>query len=93
MPSPRLNREEFRRRFLSQYQDPVFEPLAGDLERLAAAAWDVYEHHRKAPRTQKAGGAFADPEYDLDVDWLQAREACARLRASTTIPTGLDASS
>src|SRR5829696_2510522 len=75
MPCPRLSREEFCRRFLSQYQDPIFEPLAGDLDRLAAAAWEVYEHQREAPRTQRAGGEFADPNYDLSVDWLQAREA------------------
>ena len=28
-----------------------------------------------APRTQKAGPEFADPEYDLAVDWIVARAA------------------
>jgi multimeric flavodoxin WrbA len=88
MPCPRLSREEFCRRFLSQYQDPIFEPLAGDLDRLAAAAWEVYEHHRKAPRTHKAGAEFADPDYDLSIDWLQAREAVRAAARRHDDPSG-----
>ena len=38
MPSPRLSAAEFRERFLSQFQDPSFEPLASELDRIAAAA-------------------------------------------------------
>jgi hypothetical protein len=34
----------------------------------------AYEHGRKAPRTRKAGSEFADPDYDLSVDWLAARD-------------------
>jgi multimeric flavodoxin WrbA len=75
MPSPRLDEREFRARFLSQYRDPAFEPLAAELDRIAAAAWDAYEHSRKAPHTRKAGAEFADPSYDLAVDWLDARAA------------------
>ena len=77
MPSPRLSAAEFRGRFLSQFQDPAFAPLAAELDEIAAAAWDAYEHHRKAPHTRKAGGEFADPNYDLSVDWLAARAAIA----------------
>jgi multimeric flavodoxin WrbA len=77
MPSPRLNEGEFRKRFLGQFQDPAFGPLAAELDRIAAAAWDAYDHSRKAPHTRKAGSEFADPTYDLAVDWLTAR---ARIR-------------
>src|SRR6266568_215546 len=77
MPSPRLNEGEFRRRFLGQFQDPAFDSLATELDKIAAAAWDAYEHSRKAPRTRKAGNEFADPDYDLSVDWLAARAAIA----------------
>jgi multimeric flavodoxin WrbA len=82
MPDPKLSQDEFKRRFLSQYRDPAFEPLAGELERIAAAAWDGYSNSRKSPRTRKAGPQFADPNYDLAVDWIAAREAVntARLR-------------
>jgi len=77
MPSPRLNAAEFRKRFLAQFQDPAFAPLAGELDKIAATAWDAYAHSRKAPRTRKAGDEFADPNYDLSVDWLAARTAIA----------------
>jgi multimeric flavodoxin WrbA len=75
MPSPRLSESEFRRRFLTQFQDPAFAPLAAELDKIAAVAWDGYLHSRKAPRTRKAGSEFADPDYDLSIDWLAAREA------------------
>src|SRR5215472_1446684 len=77
MPSPRLNEGEFRKRFLGQFQDPAFDSLAAELDKIAAVAWDAYEHSRKAPRTRKAGNEFADPNYDLSVDWLAARAAIA----------------
>src|SRR5262245_14437483 len=77
MPSPRMGEQEFRRRFLGQFRDPPFDPLAGELDKIASAAWDAYEHSRKAPRTRKAGSEFADPNYDLAVDWLDARAAIA----------------
>jgi multimeric flavodoxin WrbA len=77
MPSPRMGEREFRRRFLGQFTDPVFDPLAGELDKIASAAWDAYENSRKAPRTRKAGSEFADPSYQLSVDWLDARAAIA----------------
>jgi hypothetical protein len=77
MPSPRLSEGEFRKRFLAQFQDPAFDALARELDKIAAVAWDAYEHSRKAPQTRKAGNEFADPDYDLSVDWLAARAAIA----------------
>jgi multimeric flavodoxin WrbA len=74
-PDPTLDEGEFRKRFLQQFQDPAFEPLGGELQRVADAAWDAYSHHRKSPKTRKAGPGFADPEYDLAVDWIAAKEA------------------
>jgi hypothetical protein len=75
MPSPRLNEEEFRRRFLGRFQDPAYDPLQAELDRIAAAAWDAYSQSRKSPHTRKAGPGFADPDYELSVDWITAREA------------------
>ena len=74
MPSPRLDESEFRTRFLAQFIDPVFKPLAAELDEIASAAWDAYRHSRKSPITRKAGPEFADPDYDISVDWLAARE-------------------
>ena len=38
-------------------------------------AWDGYHNARKSPVTRKAGPEFADPHYDLSVDWLATRDA------------------
>jgi len=35
----------------------------------------AYSNSRKSPVTRKAGPDFADPDYDLAVDWLVARDA------------------
>jgi multimeric flavodoxin WrbA len=78
MPSPRLDASEFRRRFLDQFRDPAFDALAAELGKVADVAWDAYEHSRKSPRTRKAGPEFADPDYDLAVDWISARDAIQR---------------
>ena len=75
MPSVELSREEFEKRYRSRFADPAFEPLRRELDAITAAAWDAYSNSRKAPRTRKAGPGFADPDYDLSVDWLAAREA------------------
>jgi len=74
-PDPTLSEEEFRRRFRGQFQDPAFDPLSAELDRITAAAWDAYSHSRKSPRTRKAGPGFADPDYDLAVDWKAAQDA------------------
>jgi multimeric flavodoxin WrbA len=75
MPSPRLGEAEFKRRFLNQFVDPAFAPLEGELAKVAAAAWDAYANSRKSPKTRKAGSEFSDPDYELAVDWLDARRA------------------
>jgi multimeric flavodoxin WrbA len=80
MPDPRLSEAEFKSRFLSQFRDEAFSPLTQELDRVAAAAWDAYSHHRKSPLTRKAGQGFADPNYDLAVDWIAAREAVEAAR-------------
>lgn len=77
-PSPRLDEIQFKRRFLNQFQDPAYEPLKAELTKVAAAAWDAYANSRKSPRTRKAGPGFADPEYDLATDWLNAQAAVRR---------------
>ena len=77
MPSPQLDEATFRQRFLSRFIDPAFDTLSAELDAIAAAAWDGYSHHRKAPRTRKAGPGYADPDYDLAVDWLNAKAAIA----------------
>jgi hypothetical protein len=64
MTPRRLDRAEFERRFRARYQDPVFVSLQVELQAIMDAAWDAYANGRKAPRTQKAGIGFADPDYE-----------------------------
>ncbi|MBV9954300.1 MAG: flavodoxin family protein [Pseudolabrys sp.] len=75
MPPVKLGEHEFKKRFLSRFIDPAFEPLKAELDKIADAAWDGYKNSRKAPHTVKAGPGFADPDYDLSVEWLEARNA------------------
>ena len=81
MPSARVAYETFTARFLAQFQDPAYTPLAAELEKIAAAAWEGYSHERKSQRTRKAGPAFADPHYELALEWLEAREALIAAQA------------
>jgi multimeric flavodoxin WrbA len=90
MPSPELDEAEFKRRFLAQFADPSFEPLATELVRVSGAAWDAYINSRKAPRTRKAGEGYADPDYELALDWIAASMAvkeAARRHEDAAAPT------
>ncbi len=75
MPAVKLDEAEFRRRYMRQFVDPAFDAVRGDLDKVVAIAWDAYRNSRKAPITRKAGPAYADPDYDLAVDWLEAKAA------------------
>jgi multimeric flavodoxin WrbA len=74
-PSVELTRDEFRERFRAQFVDPAFETVAAELDAIEAVAWEAYHAHRKSPRTRKAGAGFADPEHELSIEWLAARDA------------------
>ncbi|HJT97641.1 MAG TPA: NAD(P)H-dependent oxidoreductase [Rhodanobacteraceae bacterium] len=71
----KLDRAEFERRLRLRYFDPVFERDEHPVARVVADAWDGYVESRKSPRTRKAGPGFADPDYELSVEWLDARAA------------------
>jgi multimeric flavodoxin WrbA len=71
---PQLTRAQFGERFRAQYFDPAYDKEKEALDRIEAVAWDVYRNDRKWPRTRKAGKGFADPEFELPVQWLETRE-------------------
>lgn len=75
MPSPRLDEGQFKQRFLAQFLDPAFEAVDRELAAVAEVAWQAYADSRKSPVTRKAGPGYADPDYELSVDWLAARSA------------------
>jgi multimeric flavodoxin WrbA len=70
-----LTREEFRARFLLRFFDPAFVGARDEVERVCALAWEAYDEYRKAPRTRRAGEGFADPDYELSIEWIAARAA------------------
>jgi multimeric flavodoxin WrbA len=74
MPDASLSRDEFDRRFRRRFYDPAFAPLQREIEQLADVAWEAYQGNRKAPRTERAGPGFADPGYQLSVEWRAASE-------------------
>ena len=73
----KLSREEFERRLRERFYDPEFDRVAAELDRVVEVAWTAYDSYRKSPRTRPAGEGFADPQFELPVEWLQAREAIA----------------
>jgi hypothetical protein len=70
-----LDRDEFARRVRARFYDPRFAREDDAIERIVDAAWDGYINARKSPLTRKAGPGFADPDYDLSVEWLETRAA------------------
>jgi multimeric flavodoxin WrbA len=74
MPSVQLDKAEFSKRFLARFYDPDYEPLKPELDKIVEAAWMTYNDYHKSPRTQKGGAGFADPDFELPIEWLEARE-------------------
>ena len=70
---PPLLRAEFGVRFRGAYHDPAFRAEDASIARLEEIAWLAYTEGRKAPFTQKAGPGYADPDYDLSADWVEAK--------------------
>ncbi|GMV21479.1 MAG: hypothetical protein AMXMBFR57_14280 [Acidimicrobiia bacterium] len=75
-----LTREAFRSRFFARFQDPVFNDVADELDRVCERAWDSYIEYRKSPNQTRAGDDFADPDADLPIEWLETRAAIAQAR-------------
>jgi multimeric flavodoxin WrbA len=74
----KLSRAEFGRRLGERFADPAFDPVRPELERVIDAAWSGYDEYRKSPRKRPAGPGFADPGFELPVEWLDARESVLR---------------
>ncbi|HEX4681255.1 MAG TPA: NAD(P)H-dependent oxidoreductase [Gemmatimonadaceae bacterium] len=74
-PSTKLSRAEFERRIRERFDDPAFERASAEIERVIDVAWTGYDEYRKNPRTRKAGPGFADPDFDLPIEWLETRTA------------------
>jgi multimeric flavodoxin WrbA len=78
MPSVALDKAEFARRVRRRFYDPAFKAVEPEIERVIEVAWDGYNDSRKSPRTKPAGKGYADPSYELSVEWSEASQAVKR---------------
>ena len=77
-----LDKAQFAERLKQRFQDPAFEPLQAEIDKIIDAAWDGYDDSRKAPYTRPAGPAIADPD-------IRALGRLARRNAMrSTAPSG-----
>jgi multimeric flavodoxin WrbA len=75
-----LTREQFRARFMERFYDPAFDDVQPELEKVCERAWNGYIESRKSPRRRAAGPGFAEPGYELSLEWLAAKAAVADAR-------------
>ena len=83
---PPIERTEFHERFMQSYSDPAYRAESEALARIEVIAWEAYQEGRKAPVTRKAGPGYADPDYELSVDWLEAKARIERAQAAWSKP-------
>lgn len=84
---PELSREEFGARFRQSFYDPAFRKEKDSIARLEEIAWGAYKEGRKAPITVKAGKEFANPDYDLSVEWKETRDRLLKAGARQNDPS------
>lgn len=74
-----LDRQAFGERFRERFEDPAFDAERAALQRVEEIAWQGYAQSRKSPRRRPAGPGFAEPAFELPIEWLRTRE---RLQAA-----------
>ena len=67
---------------MQSFMDPAFKPEAEALSRLETVAWEAYKEGRKSPVTRGAGQGYADPDYDLSVEWLATKKQIEAAQAT-----------
>ena len=89
MPSAQLSKEEFVKRFRSRFYDPAFESFTNEIEKIIEKAWDGYNQYRKSPRTSRAGRGFADPDFELPLEWSETRKSIQMAEKRRNAPKSL----
>ncbi|HXV24914.1 MAG TPA: flavodoxin family protein [Alphaproteobacteria bacterium] len=75
MPSVQLSKKEFASCFRDRFYDPAFTGTDAELGKVIEIAWNAYDEYRKSPRTRPAGRGFADPSFELPLEWLETRHS------------------
>ncbi len=81
-----LSREAFGSRYRASFVDPAFGVEAAAIARLEEIAWGAYDEGRKSPVTRIAGPGYADPAYELSIDWLATKRAIDEAQAAWSQP-------
>ncbi|TFW05398.1 flavodoxin family protein [Oxalobacteraceae bacterium OM1] len=81
-----LDRDTFRVRFYGSFRHASYEKVKDALDAVEAVAWDNYMQSNKPAATEKAGPGFADPDYDLSVEWRTARDRLLAAEAAQKNP-------
>jgi multimeric flavodoxin WrbA len=76
---PPLGRDEFHLQFQRSFIDPGFKEIKEALDQVEQVAWINYVEGHKAPFKEKAGPGFADPDYDMSVEWKASSKRMAEL--------------
>jgi hypothetical protein len=87
MPEVKLDEAEYKRRYRARFADAAFDPWRSEIDRVTESAWLAYSDSRKAPHTRAAGPAYADPDYQLSVDWIFASEKIKEAERRQKDPT------
>ena len=85
-----LTKARFRERFFEKFYDPAFDAVRAELEKVCEVAWDGYIVYRKSPRKRPAGAGYADPKFELPIEWVAARaaiDAAEKRQKDPTSPT------
>ena len=69
-----LERDEFHLEFRRSFVDPTFDAVKSEIAKVEQVAWENYINGNKAPITAKAGQEFAEPDYDLSMEWKETRD-------------------
>ena len=84
----KLSRAEFERRLRERFYDPVFDAEPQAVQEIVNLAWKTYDEYHKSPRKRKAGPGFADPDFELPIEWLETRERIQTAQREHDDPAG-----
>lgn len=83
-----IEKEEFIVRFKKRFEDPIYDSHRNSIEEMSELAWQAHQDNHKAPLTKKAGPGFKDPNYEVSIHWLKAKEELRKAQALHDDPMG-----
>ena len=86
--STKITRDQFKQRWRERFFNPIFDDASELLDQIEELAWKAYEEGKRSPRTRVAGAGFANPEFKLPVEWLDARRRVQDAQALHDRPDG-----